>query len=57
MKIVWKQAISKCYGSTCGRWDHPEKKPGVEYETHENIDDEVDEDDLYKIDKMSLDEK
>ena len=25
-------------------------------ETHENIDDEVDEDDLYKIDKMSLDE-
>ena len=29
----------------------------LKYETHENIDDEVDEDDLYELDKMSLDEK
>ena len=28
----------------------------VKYETHENIDDEVDEDDLYKIDKIIIDE-
>ena len=26
-------------------------------ETHENIDDEVDEDELYELDKLSLDEK
>ena len=26
-------------------------------ETHENIDDEIDEYDMYKIDKMSLDKK
>ena len=26
-------------------------------ETHEKIDDEVDEDDLYKLDKVNLDEK
>ena len=29
----------------------------MKYETHENIDDEVDEDELYKIDKISLDGK
>ena len=33
------------------------KKPGVEYETHENIDDEVNEYDMYKLDKLSPDEK
>ena len=30
------------------------KKFNVKYETHENIDDEVDKDDLYKIDKQVL---
>ena len=29
----------------------------MKYETHENIDDEVDEDDLYNIEKMRPDEK
>ena len=29
----------------------------MKYETYENIDDEVDEYDLYNIDKMSLNEK
>ena len=29
----------------------------VKYETQENIDDEVDEDDLYDIDKIILDTK
>ena len=29
----------------------------MEYETHENIDDEINEDELYEIDKISLDEK
>ena len=29
----------------------------VEYETHDNIDDEINEDNMYKLDKMSIDEK
>ena len=33
------------------------EKLSVKYETHDNIDDEVDEDELYELDKMSLDEK
>ena len=33
------------------------EKLSVKDETYENIDDEVDEDDLYKLDKMSFDEK
>ena len=32
-------------------------KASSEYEAHENIDDEVDENDLYQIDNMSLDDK
>ena len=33
------------------------EKLSVKDETHENIDDEVDEDDMYDIDKIILDEK
>ena len=33
------------------------KKWSVKYETRENIDDEIDKDKLYKIDKMILDDK
>ena len=33
------------------------QKLSVKDETHDNIDDEVDEDELYEIYKMSLDEK
>ena len=33
------------------------KKLGVKYETHENIYDELDEDEIYDIYKMSLDDK
>ena len=33
------------------------KQLSVKDETYENIDSEVDEDDLYDIDKMSLDKK
>ena len=30
------------------------EKLSVKYETHENIDDEIDEDEMYELDKMSL---
>ena len=33
------------------------KKLGLKDETHENIDDKFDGDDMYEIDKPSLDEK
>ena len=33
------------------------EKLSVKFETHENNDDEVKEDELYKLDKMILDEK
>ena len=33
------------------------RKSSVEYEIHDNIDNEVDEYDLYELDKTSLDEK
>ena len=33
------------------------KKLGLKYETHENIDYELDGDDLYKIERIILDEK
>ena len=33
------------------------KKWSVKYETRENIDDEIDKDKLYKIDKMIRDDK
>ena len=32
------------------------KKISVKYETHENMNDQVDEDELYKLNKKSLDE-
>ena len=38
--------------SSCGKI-----KMCVKYETHENIDDEADEDDLYRLDKIILVEK
>ena len=43
---------------TCSCWDNPsrKKKLSVKDETHEDIDDEVDWDDLYELDIMSLDE-
>ena len=49
----------KCYIPTCIWWDYPagENKLGVKNETNKNIDDEVNEDKLYEIDKTSLDDK
>ena len=54
-----KTAIEQCYSQTCSWWDHParEIKLSVKDETHENIYDEDDKDELYKLDRMSLDGK
>ena len=56
---IWKTAGVKCYGPTCSWLDYPARKSklGVEDETHDNIDDKVNEDDLYELDKIILDEK
>ena len=39
------------------RKKNEDKKSTIEYETHENIDEKVDENELSEIDKLSLDEK
>ena len=51
-------AGEKCDGITCSWWDNPaRKKTIVKYETNDNIDDEVNEDEMYKIDITNLDRK